>query len=38
MSGATWKLEDNQAILGVPGNLKTDGPVITAGIMFGFFN
>ena len=38
MSGATWKLEGTQAILGVPGNLKTDGPVITAGIMFGFFN
>ncbi len=38
MSGASWKLEDNQSILGVPENLKTDGPVITAGIMFGFFN
>ena len=38
MTGATWKLEENQDILNVPGNLKTEGPVITAGIMFGFFN
>ncbi len=38
MSGATWKLEGNQTIFGVPGNLKTEGPVINAGIMFGFFN
>ncbi len=38
MSGASWKLEDDKEILGVPDNLKTNGPVITAGIMFGFFN
>ena len=38
MSGASWKLEENHSILGVPDNLKTDDPVITAGIMFGFFN
>ncbi|HTX20091.1 MAG TPA: hypothetical protein VMG34_15685 [Bacteroidota bacterium] len=38
MSAASWKLEDDKDILGVPDNLKTNGPVITAGIMFGFFN
>lgn len=38
MSGASWKLEDDKEILGVPENLKTNGPVINAGIMFGFFN
>lgn len=38
MSNATWKLENDNEILGVPAKLKTDGPVITAGIMFGFFN
>ena len=38
MSSASWKLEDNKDILDVPDNLKTNGPVITAGIMFGFFN
>ena len=38
MTGAAWKLEDSQDILNVPSNLKTEGPVVTAGIMFGFFN
>ena len=38
MSGATWKLEDDKEILGVPSGLKTKGAVINAGIMFGFFN
>ncbi len=38
MTNATWKLEDEKEILGVPDKLKPDGPVITAGIMFGFFN
>lgn len=38
MSNATWKLEADKEILGVPSKLKADGPVITAGIMFGFFN
>jgi len=38
MSGASWKLEDDKEILGVPENLKATGPVINAGIMFGFFN
>ena len=38
MTNATWKLEDESEIIGVPDKLKADGPVITAGIMFGFFN
>ncbi len=38
MFNATWKLENDKEILGVPDKLKPDGPVITAGIMFGFFN
>lgn len=38
MTGGSWKLEDDAEVLGVPSALKTDGPVITAGIMFGFFN
>ncbi len=38
MTNATWKLEDEKEILNVPDKLKPDGPVITAGIMFGFFN
>ena len=38
MTNASWKLEDDKEILGVPDKVKPDGPVITAGIMFGFFN
>lgn len=38
MTNATWKLENEKEILNVPDKLKPDGPVITAGIMFGFFN
>ena len=38
MTNASWKLEDDKDILGVPTKLKPDGPVITGGIMFGFFN
>jgi hypothetical protein len=38
MSNGSWKLENDMEILGVPDKLKADGPVITAGIMFGFFN
>jgi hypothetical protein len=38
MFNASWKLENDKEILSVPNNLKPDGPVITAGIMFGFFN
>ena len=38
MFNASWKLENEKEILGVPDKLKPDGPVITAGIMFGFFN
>lgn len=38
MTNGSWKLENDKEILGVPDKLKPDGPVITAGIMFGFFN
>ena len=38
MTNASWKLENDKEILNVPDKLKPDGPVITAGIMFGFFN
>ena len=38
MTNANWKLEAEKDILNVPDKLKPDGPVITAGIMFGFFN
>ena len=38
MTNASWKLEDDKDLLGVPAKLKPDGPVITGGIMFGFFN
>jgi hypothetical protein len=37
LTNASWKLENDKEILHVP-DMKPDGPVITAGIMFGFFN
>jgi hypothetical protein len=33
-----WQLEGRESIRSIPTGLKPDGPVVTAGIMFGFFN
>ncbi len=38
MLSPSWKLDNGDAILNVPSGMKADGPVVTAGIMFGFFN
>jgi hypothetical protein len=37
-SSPDWKLDDQYEVISVPAGLKPDGPVIQAGIMFGFFN
>jgi hypothetical protein len=38
MTNPSWTMENGDKITNVPAGLKADGPVINAGIMFGYFN
>ena len=38
MTNPVWTMENGDKVSNVPAGLKADGPVINAGIMFGYFN
>ena len=38
MTNPSWTMENGDKVANIPSGLKADGPVINAGIMFGYFN